>query len=155
MLKMERARHEDAGRIADCAREAYQNIQKKYGFPLETYPSTEIVASDIKNHIYYKILLEDDIIGGIYCVMQSPTHFLIEDLCILPQHQNKGYGQWVLTEIETLHPDVTTWELWTPLYQTQALHMYQKMDYVTDIYDKEKDVAIVSLTKEIIRRDKR
>lgn len=53
----------------------------------------------------------------------------IEDFCILPQYQGKGYGTEVLGLIEELYSDNKIWTLDTPCFCKRNRHLYEKMGY--------------------------
>lgn len=50
-----------------------------------------------KNVYYYKILLEDKLIGGIHIEKYDDKSFL--SICINPLYQNKGYAKHSLNEV--------------------------------------------------------
>jgi len=134
MVKVLRANINDAERIAQCTRDAYSLEIKTYHdkSKVNEYPDTIDVRHDITNLEYYKIMLQDMIIGGFYIVRKSEEAAEIEDFCISPEFQNKGYGSFCLNEIERLHPEITTWEMVTPTYSLGNQYLYEKLGYKKD-----------------------
>ena len=102
--------------IAQCSREAYNdeiaNFDHKNIF-LE-HPTADEVKNYIESQTYYKIKLNGDIIGGVFVFKETVHTASIEDFCISPAHQNKGYGQLILKEIERLHNDIKKWRAYHP-----------------------------------------
>lgn len=151
MLKVIRAQVKDAEQIAKCARAAYcDEIKKYYNDELENeYPSKEYVEDDITKFTYYKIILNEKIIGGVYLVFVGDTKVCIEDFCIEPIYQNKGYGTQVLTELERMNQHIKVWTLVTPTYSIVNQHLYKKLGYEQVGLGEEDGIEVVKLKKVI------
>ena len=120
MLEVIRASLEDSKAILQCARDAYED---------DEHSSEDDVQHDIEHNNYYKIVLDDIIIGGVFIVEEDAQTVSIEDFCIVPLHQNKGYGQLVLRELERIHGDIKKWKLTTPVDSVRNQHLYEKHGY--------------------------
>ena len=131
MLEIMRASVEDSEAIAQCARNAYSDEIFRFDdtSKVNEHPTAENVLYHIEHHIYYKIVLDDIVIGGVFIVEKGAQTASIEDFCIAPSHQNKGYGKFVLSELERMHGDVIKWVLTTPVYSVRNQCLYEKCGY--------------------------
>ncbi len=133
MIKLARARARDAQVLAAIARLAYTDEAQRFD-PANrgeesTHPTVGIVLANIEYKLYFKILLKDEVIGGLYIDVIGQGHYQIEDFCIHPRHQSKGYGKQVLKLIEEMHPQAKIWTLATPSYSVRNQHLYETMGY--------------------------
>ena len=153
MLEVSRANQEDAVLISKCARLAYADECKKRKVVNLTpsYPSVSGVVRDIKNHIYYKITLENTIIGGLYLVSRERDTLEIEDFCIHPSYQNKGYGYKVLLHLERVHQNTRVWRLVTPIYSIGNQALYNKLGYNKLETVKEDGLDVIKYEKYICK----
>ena len=81
----------------------------------------------IKEGLTYLILSENIIIGTFRLEQQGDKSEL-DDFCILPEYQNKGYGMYALGLIEKIH-NTAYIELATPYFCTANLYLYKKAGY--------------------------
>ena len=134
MLELLRASLEDATAIAQCTRDAYADEILRFSGTSDIDKvngrlTVDAVQNDIKNHIYYKIVLDGVIIGGVFLYEVDAQTLDIEDFCIIPIHHNKGYGKFVLSELERIHSGIKKWVLTTPVYSVRNQHLYEKHGY--------------------------
>ena len=140
MLQIQIATPADAEIIAKCTRDAYQKEIHDFDDPnkTNTYPPTEEVQTHISQHTYYKFVVDNEIIGGVFIVKKDEQTHSIENFCIAPTHHGKGYGTFILREIERLNPDVKIWVLNTPTYSVKNQYIYEKHGYQRlDMYQRE------------------
>lgn len=83
----------------------------------------------IENYYCYMILLEDTPIGIFWLHHETTDSLALEDFCILPVYQGKGYGTRVLKLIEELYPNNKIWTLGTPYFCTRNRYLYEKVGY--------------------------
>jgi Predicted acetyltransferase len=86
----------------------------------------------IENYHCYMILLEETPIGIFWFLHETEDSLELQDFCILPEYQGKGYGTIVLKQIEELYPNNKTWMLGTPYFCTRNRHLYEKAGYEYD-----------------------
>lgn len=131
MLEILRASLEDSETLAQCSRCAYSDEIFKFEDKntINEHPTADNVQYHIKHNNYYKIVLDDIIIGGVFIVEEDEQTASIEDFCISPLYQNKGYGKFVLKELERIHNNIKKWVLTTPLYSVRNQHLYEKQGY--------------------------
>jgi len=68
---------------------------------------------------------------GIFWVHEENVGSLtLEDYCILPKYQGRGFGTRILPMIEAMYPEVHVWELSTPKYCKRNCHLYEKAGYI-------------------------
>ena len=93
----------------------------------------------IKSEITY-LISRDDTIIGTFRLEQHDNKTELDDFCILPQYQNKGYGMCVLKMIEKL---CTTdyIEFATPYFCSANRYLYRKAGY-TEIGTRSDDTVI-------------
>lgn len=65
----------------------------------------------IENYHCYMILLEETPIGIFWFLQETEDSLELQDFCILPTYQGKGYGTIVLKLIEELYPNNKIWTL--------------------------------------------
>lgn len=133
MIRLKRAEVEDAEQITNIKILAYNKEINTYlgrdGGP-PGYDKIESEIDIINRFIAYKILLDDEIIGGLFLYLEGNTIMHFEDFVIHPQHQGNGYGYKVLCMVEKLHPDVKEWRLSTPVFSVGNQHLYEKFGYI-------------------------
>jgi len=117
-----------------------------------SYPSAEWVIRDIKKYTYYKVILDNKIIGGLYLVDKNDSTAVIEDFCIEPIHQGQGYGYKVMMLIEKMKPQYKVWKLVTPIYSVGNQALYEKLGYVKvgsskedclDVFEYQKHICVI------------
>lgn len=142
----------DAEEIAKCAREAYKDEKARFaneGDSYDGYPSPNWVIHDIKKYTYYKILLDNNIIGGTYIWEKSECVYIIEDFCIHPRYQNKGYGKKALLQLEKINSNIKVWTLTTPIYSIRNQHLYESLGYREIGRGEEAGIQSIKYKKEI------
>ena len=77
---------------------------------------------------YYLICLDDEEIGAIR-VCDFGDNCRISPLCILPEHQGRGYAQRAMLLAEELYPDAKRWSLDTIEQEAKLCHLYEKLGY--------------------------
>lgn len=77
----------------------------------------------------YMISLNGISIGIFWIECEEADSLTIEDFCILPEYQGKGYGKQVLKLIEKLYPKNKRWLLTTPTFCKKNCHLYEKSGF--------------------------
>jgi GNAT superfamily N-acetyltransferase len=84
-----------------------------------------------KESVYYKILLDGHIVGGLI-VAANPEKYPEENfwrIFVEPAYQDRGIGQQAIRQLYRLHPDVKRWRLGTPEYHVKNRHFYESMGF--------------------------
>ena len=80
------------------------------------------------NHLF-KLTDENGVIlGGAILFRQGDT-LNVGRIFIDPQHFRKGYGAFMMREIEALYPDVKVFTLDTPVWNTRTNTFYTRLGY--------------------------
>lgn len=67
----------------------------------------------------------DSILGGVIVETNEKTqHNHLDFLFVSTSGQNKGIGQKIWEEIETLYPNTKIWETCTPYFDKRNIHFY-------------------------------
>jgi hypothetical protein len=129
----------DADIVSKIVAFAYKDCQKKFKptpnkiptwidwWESLTMPQVNDHQGFIKRGLTYLILLNDTIIGT-FRLEQHDNKSELDDFCILPQYQNKGYGKYTLGLIEKLQ-NTNCIEFATPYFCTANLYLYKKAGY--------------------------
>lgn len=71
----------------------------------------------------YQILAVGRPVGGLVVQVEEDRGTL-DLLFIAPEEHSKGYGQAAWAQVEETYPAVTTWETFTPYFETRNVHFY-------------------------------
>ncbi|KPB06167.1 GNAT family N-acetyltransferase [Bacillus sp. CHD6a] len=93
------------------------------------YDSVYSTSYMIEELTYYKIMLEDQLVGGVILTMTGKRFGRIDRIFIHPAYQGQGLGSEVIRLVEKAYPSVTTWDLETSPRQKGNLHFYEKMGF--------------------------
>ena len=83
----------------------------------------------------YKLTNNGLIVGGAILSLKDDT-LNIERIFIAPEHFRKGYGIFMMQEIEGLFPDVKEYKLDTPIWNVRTNAFYKKLGYEEIRQDK-------------------
>ena len=84
----------------------------------------------INDYYYYRIIVNEEIIGCFLLHDVDKDTMELEDLCIHPDHQGRGYGYKALLSMEDFFPVKKKWILRTPFYNIRSQHLIEKAGYV-------------------------
>lgn len=79
------------------------------------------------NHLY-KLMDNGLIVGGAILFLDGDM-LNIGRIFVSPEHFHKGYGIYMMREIEALYPEVKTFTLDTPVWNTRTNAFYTKLGY--------------------------
>ncbi|MBO4782459.1 MAG: GNAT family N-acetyltransferase [Lachnospiraceae bacterium] len=83
----------------------------------------------------YKLTDNGLIVGGAILSLKGNT-LNIERIFVAPEHFCKGYGIFMMQEIEGLFPDVKEYKLDTPIWNVRTNAFYKKLGYEEIRQDK-------------------
>lgn len=149
MIKIEHANVEDAKTITDIKIAAFNKEINTYlgrnGGP-PGYDKVESEIDIINNFIALKIILDEVIIGALFLIPIENNKMRFEDFVIDPTYQGKGYGFKAMELVEELYPDISEWQLSTPVFSAGNQHLYQKFGYV-EVSRNDDEVEYVKFIK--------
>lgn len=103
MIHLEKVKIEDAEKIIEVRKLAYTDEDVRFGEEKGTYlefiGEANFVLWCMNRYLLYKMMLDYIIIGTFWLDHEAddrPNHFELQDFCILPEYQNKGYGRKVI-----------------------------------------------------------
>lgn len=80
------------------------------------------------NHLY-KLTDDGLIVGGALLFPDADT-LNIGRIFVSPEHFRKGYGTFMMREIEAMFPEARTFTLDTPVWNTRTKAFYARLGYV-------------------------
>ena len=95
------------------------------------------------NHLF-KLVDENGVILGGAILFRQGTMLNVGRIFIDPQHFRKGYGIFMMQEIEALFPDVKVFTLDTPVWNTRTNAFYTRLGYS----ERKRDPDFVYYSKE-------
>ena len=78
-------------------------------------------------HLYK--LTEDGVMVGGAVLFRDGDKMNVGRIFVEPEHFRKGYGQFIMEQIEEQFPDVCLFALDTPLWNVRTNQFYQKLGY--------------------------
>jgi RimJ/RimL family protein N-acetyltransferase len=93
------------------------------------YDNVDYQLRRMDKDIYLKIMLGDEIIGGIILEQLTPDHIQLVRIWVLPSYQNKKIGHAAMDYIHANYP-AKKYTLETPPYAIRNHHFYEKFGYV-------------------------
>ena len=130
MISIEKATYIDAIDIINCKIDAYSEEVKLYGFGPRDYDSLEWLVKLINEEIYFKILDDAKIIGGIQVRDNGDGQYWMGAIYINLASQNKGVGTKVMNLLFNEFKDAKKWYLETSYLSYRNQHFYEKMGFV-------------------------
>jgi GNAT superfamily N-acetyltransferase len=139
MIRAKLATTADADLVSQMVALAYEDCQDKFKPDPEKIPAwidwwynlskPQLIAHQrfIENNLTYLILLNDTVIGT-FRLEQHDNKSELDDFCILPQYQNRGYGMSTLRVIKSIC-NTSCIEFSTPYFCTANRHLYTKAGY--------------------------
>lgn len=130
MAKFFKVSDSDVEILIDVAIKAFQEDKIKYGVIPPEIDTIEWHVANIVNGMYYKIVLNDNIIGAINLYDLGNNSVRIGSIFIDPEYQNQGIGTESIKFIEKKYPNTKKWSLDTPYQNYRNHHFYEKHGYV-------------------------
>jgi RimJ/RimL family protein N-acetyltransferase len=79
---------------------------------------------------YFRIIKEEQIIGGLIVFRKGPRHYELGRIFIDPAHQNQGIGPQAFEFLWKEYPLAKRWTLGTPAWNQRTRHFYKKVGFV-------------------------
>ena len=132
-ISLERAKREDAKQLAAISKRAFDS-DSEVGAPgpggPPGYNSLSSQLRFMKFLDYYKILLDETIVGGIFVSSKRQQHRILERIFVDPPYHNQGIGSQAMTFLWNLYPDVQLWTLGTPEWNMRTQRFYEKLGFI-------------------------
>ncbi|MBU7000833.1 MAG: GNAT family N-acetyltransferase [Theionarchaea archaeon] len=133
-VRLEPAREEDAPILADICKKAF-HTDCEVGAPgpgvggPPGYDSPEAQVRFMGFLDYFKIVVNDALLGGIMVGSAGKTHKVLERIFVDPSHHRNGIGTRACEILWDLYPDVQVWTLGTPEWNTRTSGFYEKLGF--------------------------
>ncbi len=140
MIKIEKAAMADAKKLTELMKKTFDEEARRwltkqdgvdYNIQPPGYSSIEMTKYMIEELMYYKIIYNQDIVGGAVVTITGQSFGRIDRIYVDPDYQGKKIGTQVMGLIEAEFPDVRTWDLETSARQLNNHHFYEKLGYKT------------------------
>ncbi len=123
------AEEKDATDLRNICIKAFEEDKKLYGTMPPNMEKVTWHRQNIESGLYYKIIEEGKIVGGIKLFNSGNGHMRLGTIYIDPDYQNKHIGTEAITIIEREFPDINKWSLDTPYKSYRNHHFYEKLGY--------------------------
>lgn len=131
-VRIEKVTSNDAEILAELSKKAFHTDAGVFGFDQPGgptgYDSPEFHNWVMKTLTYYKILYEQEIVGGIIIGSGKIDHHILERIFVDPRHHNKGIATTAMLLIFDKYPEVV-WTLGTPEWNTRTRHFYERLKF--------------------------
>ncbi len=105
--------------------------ERDYNIQPPGYSSVEMTNYMIDELTYYKIIYNQELVGGIIVTITGTSFGRIDRIFVDPEYQGRKIGSRAIELIEEEFPGVRTWDLETSSRQINNHHFYEKMGYKT------------------------
>ncbi len=135
MIEIKRATLKDAAWLTEIQTRTFDddNKLKPPGCSLEGPPGCDSLnwnAEWIAKTPDYKILFDDQIVGGIIVFELEEKRYELGRIWVDPDFQNRGIGQQAVRQMFEASPEAKKWILGTPSWAIRNQHFYEKMGFV-------------------------
>jgi replication factor A1 len=134
-IRIEFAEIDDAAVLTETCRNAFDS-DLEFGSPgpggPPGYDSIQWNIHRIKNQYiqYYKVLEDNDIVGGFIAGDRGPNYQACERIWIDPNQMRKGIGSATFELVWKKYPSAELWVLGTPEWNTRTNPFYQSIGFV-------------------------
>lgn len=77
----------------------------------------------------YKILLDNNVVGGVYVASKTPGHKVLERIFVDPDHHREGIGSRAMDIVIEAYPEARLWTLGTPEWNNRTAAFYEKLGF--------------------------
>jgi ribosomal protein S18 acetylase RimI-like enzyme len=132
VIRFEKARPEDAAQLALVSGRAFDH-DVHYGAPgpggPPGYRSEHWQSKMMRQGTYYKILSDEQLIGGFVVRQKWHDHYELTRIFIDPDFQDRGIGARAIAFLEEAFAAARRWTLDTPHWNQRTRHFYRKLGY--------------------------
>ncbi|WNS41011.1 GNAT family N-acetyltransferase [Paenibacillus sp. MMS20-IR301] len=136
MLSIVLAEPRDADTLAEVQKRTFDHDARTFQNKPEDgppgYDSSSWQSEMMSKCQYYKLLAENEIIGGmlVYAATDNSPEYHLSRIYIDPLHQNRGYGQEAFSFLFNTYPSAQKWTLDTPSWAVRNHYFYEKLGFV-------------------------
>ncbi|MBP5450962.1 MAG: GNAT family N-acetyltransferase [Treponema sp.] len=93
------------------------------------YKSLQFYTKMARMNCLYKLIDEDGFTVGGAVLYLKDNEMNVGRIFVAPEQYRKGYGIFMMQEIEAMFPEVQTFTLDTPIWNVRTNAFYQKLGY--------------------------
>ena len=143
MISLKKAHRADCTELHGLQVRSFLSLLEKYQ-DFDTNPAAETVDRIIQrfeqSFTDYYLIMDSERAVGMMRVCDFGVICRLSPICVLPEHQGRGYAQQAILLAEALYPNARKWTLDTILQEEKLCHLYEKLGYRrTGKYEKIKD----------------
>ncbi len=127
MIQIERATPDDVERLSEIKRRAFdfsQGMADSGEFDIDYHLMV------MRRGIYYTIIAEGRIVGGIDVVPEATGCYLVNEIFVDPDYQKQGVGGRALQLMEEDTADAHIWTLYSGARSYDNHRFYERLGYV-------------------------
>ncbi|MBN1200948.1 MAG: GNAT family N-acetyltransferase [Anaerolineae bacterium] len=155
MIRFAKATPADAPALTEVQTRTFDDDSRRFlGRPSGGPPGYDSVAWQIKTMqqaAYYKILVDEQVVGGFIVFNMGRGSFILGRIYVDPDFQDQGIGTQAMQHMESLYPQAKQWALGTPGWATRNHHFYEKLGYIKVREDVEEDGGVGFWYKKQVR----
>jgi GNAT superfamily N-acetyltransferase len=133
MIRFEKAKPRDASTLARISERAFHSdihcgapgIGGPPGYNSEAWQRRTMRIGQ-----YYKILVDDEIVGGFIVFRKGTRHYELGRIFVDPDFQNQGIGAQAFEFLWKELPLARKWTLGTPAWNRRTRHFYRKVGFI-------------------------
>jgi GNAT superfamily N-acetyltransferase len=133
VIRYEKARPSDANDLARISERAFHSDIHcgapapggPPGYNLAAWQARMMRLAD-----YFKIVVEDQIVGGIIVLRKAARQYELGRIFVDPDWQNQGVGTQAFEFLWEEYPLAKCWTLGTPAWNRRTRHFYIKVGFV-------------------------
>ena len=133
MIRFSKAKPRDAATLAQISERAFHSDihcgAPGVGGP-PGYRSKDWQRKMMRMGQYYKILMDDQIVGGFIVFPKRPRCYELGRIFVDPDVQNQGIGSQAFEFLWKAYPLAKKWTLGTPAWNRRTRHFYKKVGFV-------------------------
>ena len=136
VVSFKKAASRDAEKLASASKAAFED-DVHYGAPVHGgkaggppgYQSPQWQRKMMRMGSYYKILIDNQLVGGFIVFPGAIREYYLGRVFIHPDYQNQGIGTQAMKFVFEEFPLAKNWTLDTPAWNRRTCHFYEKLGF--------------------------
>lgn len=132
MIRVIEAGEDDVEILAEISKKAF-DTDVDVGAPQpggpQGYDSPEFYLKILETLECYRIILDNETVGGVMVDNAGEEHLVLERIFVEPDHHNQGIGTRAMELIFERYPEVKLWTLGTPEWNVRTKNFYEKLGF--------------------------
>ena len=132
MISLRKATYEECPLLHSIQVKSFIGLLQKYQ-DFESSPAAEsldrIEQRFRQSYTDYYLILNGDQVVGMLRVCNFGINCRLSPICILPEHQGRGFAQEAIRSVEKHYPEALFWQLDTIAQEGKLCYLYEKLGY--------------------------